>query len=116
MERTLNELMEYEEILGAIVYSSEGLVLASAGLSRADSEAFGAVGASLLGAVDSTSRRLGAGAIASVSFAAREGVVHCWAVDGLALAIFTEQAAPTPLDLLSKRVLGEIMLVVDPNG
>ncbi len=111
----MNDLLAYEEILGAIVYSSEGLVLASAGLTRSDAETFGAVGASLLGAVDSTSRRLGAGEITSVSFAARDGMVHCWAAGDLALAIFTEQTAPTPIEVIGTRVLDEVMLVVNPN-
>ena len=114
MDKTLSDLLEYEEILGAIAYSSEGLVLSSAGLTRSDAEVFGAVGASLLGAVDSTSRRLGAGPITAVSFGAREGMVHCWAMNDLALAIFTEPRSPTALEILGQRVLNEISLVVDP--
>jgi predicted regulator of Ras-like GTPase activity (Roadblock/LC7/MglB family) len=89
MEQELVDLLRNEEVLGAIVFSGEGLPLASAGVPRTDAELVGALGASLLGAVDRTSRRIGAGPVETLSFGAAEGMVHLWCGDDVAVAIFT---------------------------
>ncbi len=105
MDQTLTQLLRHEEVLGAVVFSGEGLPLASAGVAHADAELVGALGASMLGAVDRTSRQIGVGPVDSVSMMAAEGMVHLWCGDGLAVVLFTEACSAAAVESLGRETL-----------
>lgn len=105
MEQELTDLLRHEEVLGAVVFSGEGLPLASAGVPHSDAELVGALGASLLGAVDRTSRRIGVGAVEAVTMCASEGMVHLWCGGDVAVAIFTDACDRTAIQVLGEETL-----------
>lgn len=114
MEQMLGDLLRYEEVLGAVVFSGEGLPLASAGVASADAELVGALGASMLGAVDRTSRRIGAGPVESMAMKVPEGMVHLWCGDELAVALFTEVCHSSAIDPLGREILRQAASLLDP--
>jgi predicted regulator of Ras-like GTPase activity (Roadblock/LC7/MglB family) len=114
VEQMLSDLLRYEEVLGAVVFSGEGLPLASAGVADADAELVGALGASMLGAVDRTSRRIGVGPVESVAMAASEGMIHLWCGDDLAVALFTETCHSPTIDSLGREVLHRAASLLGP--
>lgn len=61
VDDALRSILRYEEVLGAVALSREGLVLGTAAIDEQDADWIGALGASLVGAADRTARRLGAG-------------------------------------------------------
>ena len=91
IDQALFGLLRYEEVLGAVAISSEGLVLGSAGISPRDAEMVGALGASLVGAADRSSRRLGAGEVREVSLGMDGGMVHVRNGGEFAVLLFTER-------------------------
>ncbi len=105
MEQELTQLLRYEEVLGAIVFSGEGLPLASAGVPHTDAEMVGALSASLLGAVDRTSRRIGVGPVETVTMSAADGMVHLWCGDDVAVAIFTDRCDRSAIQHLGEETL-----------
>ena len=59
IDRVLLGVLRYEEVLGVVAISSEGLVVGSAGISRQDADLVGALGAALVGAADRSVRHSG---------------------------------------------------------
>lgn len=90
IDETLFALLRYEEVLGAVAISNEGLVLGRAGVSPRDADVVGAMGASLVGAADRSARRLGAGEVREVSLRMDGGMVHVRNGGDFALLVFTE--------------------------
>jgi predicted regulator of Ras-like GTPase activity (Roadblock/LC7/MglB family) len=75
VDAILRELLAYEEVLGAVAVNSEGLVLGTAGLIETDVDLVSLMGASLVGVVERTSNRLGAGATIGFSIVTEEGML-----------------------------------------
>ena len=94
IDQALFGLLRYEEVLGAVAISAEGLVLGSAGISPPDAEMVGALGASLVGAADRSTRRLGAGEVREVSLGMDGGMLHVRNGGEFAVLLFTERCDP----------------------
>lgn len=94
VDQVLGRLLRYEEVLGAVAFSSEGLVVGSSGVSRRDADLVGALGASLVGVSHRTVRRLGAGEMTGLSLGTAEGVIHVHSTEDVALMVFTEACDP----------------------
>ena len=90
IDDVLFEALRYEEVLGIVAVSREGLVVGSAGVARSDAELVGALGASLVGAADRTARRLGAGRASDLSVTTADGMFHVRSGDEFAVLLFTE--------------------------
>lgn len=90
MEALLNDLLRYEEILGVIAVSVEGLVMGTAGVSGEDIDLAAALGASLVGVAERTTRRMGAGAATGLSISTGDGVMHLRNGGEFALIVFSE--------------------------
>ena len=90
VDMILAELLRYEEILGAVALSREGLVVGSAVVSRADAEIVGALGASIVGAAERTARRLGAGVSDGITINTVDGMIHVRRAGEVAVMLFTE--------------------------
>jgi predicted regulator of Ras-like GTPase activity (Roadblock/LC7/MglB family) len=91
VDEILLDLLKHEEILAAVAVSIDGLVVGSAGVSRADAEMAGALGASLVGAAERTARRLGAGMADDVSVGTTDGIIHVKSGGDFAVLIFSEK-------------------------
>jgi predicted regulator of Ras-like GTPase activity (Roadblock/LC7/MglB family) len=94
IDRFLFRLLRYEEVLGAVAISTEGLVVGSAGVSPQDADMVGALGAALVGAADRSARRLGAGAVREFSLGTEQGMVHLRNGGEFAVLLFTERCDP----------------------
>jgi len=95
LELMLNELLRFEEILGVIAVSVEGLVMGTSGVVGEDVDLAAALGASLVGVAERTTRRLGAGAATGLSIATTDGMVHLRNGGEFALILFTERCDST---------------------
>ena len=90
VDQILAELLRYEEVLGAVALSREGLVVGSAVVSRQDAELIGALGASIVGAAERTARRLGAGVADGITINTADGMIHVRRAGDVAVMLFTE--------------------------
>jgi predicted regulator of Ras-like GTPase activity (Roadblock/LC7/MglB family) len=91
MEALLNDLLRYDEILGVIAVSVEGLVMGTAGVTGEDTDLAAALGASLVGVAERTTRRLGAGTATGLSISTEDGALHLRNGGEFALIVFSEQ-------------------------
>jgi predicted regulator of Ras-like GTPase activity (Roadblock/LC7/MglB family) len=105
IDQVLFRLLRYEEVLGAVAISSEGLVVGSAGVGSQDAEMVGALGAALVGALDRSARRLGAGAACDFSLGTEEGMVHVRNGGDLAVLLFTERCDPVAAGTVCEEAL-----------
>lgn len=86
----LNDLLHYEEVLGLLVVSVEGLAMGSAGLDDSDAEFVSVLGAQLVGVAERTTRRLGAGSALSISIHAYDGLLTVRNGGAFALLVLSE--------------------------
>lgn len=109
IQEVVADLLAMREVLGVIAVSSEGLVLASAGVDGEDAEMLGALGASLVGVAERTIRRLGATSPAeTLSIGAGEGMVHIRSGGDLALIVLTEPCDASRIHTASGEALSRI--------
>lgn len=114
MEQELTDLLRYEEIVDAVVFTGEGSPIASAGVPHTDADLVGALGASLLGAVDRTSRRIGVGPVETVTMRAGSSMVHLWCGDDIAVAIFTDECDRGAVQSLGEDILRQATAFASP--
>lgn len=91
IEDMLVDLLRYEEILGVIAVSVEGLVMGTAGVTGEDVDLAAALGASLVGVAERTTRRLGAGPATGLTITTSEGMLHLRNGGEFALVVFSER-------------------------
>lgn len=114
VENMLAELLEYEEILGVIAVSVEGLVMGAAGVTGEDIDLAAALGASLVGAAERTTRRLGAGVATGVSITTEEGMLHLRNGGEFALILFTEPCEAVAVNEACDSVMQRFSDVLSP--
>ena len=114
METMLTELLRYEEILGVIAVSVEGLVMGTAGVVGEDVDLAAALGASLVGVAERTTRRLGAGAATGLSITTSDGMVHLRNGGEFALIIFTERCDGTLISDACDAAMRHVSEVLSP--
>jgi len=98
MESLLNDLLRYDEILGVIAVSVEGLVMGTAGVSGEDIDLAAALGASLVGVAERTTRRMGAGAATGLTISTGDGVMHLRNGGEFALIVFSDRCDSALID------------------
>lgn len=89
VDAILCELLEYDEITGALAVNSDGLVLGSAGLIETDVDVVSLMGASMVGVTERTANRLGAGQTVGFSIVAEDGMITVRHGGQLAVMAFT---------------------------
>ncbi|MGI8475577.1 MAG: roadblock/LC7 domain-containing protein [Thermomicrobiales bacterium] len=114
IQDVLSGLLQYEEILGALAVSVEGLVMGSAGIDGEDADMLAALGASLVGVAERTMRRIGAGAPSVMCIGAGDGMVHIRGRDEVALIIISEPCDATLIGAACEAALARIAAVVGP--
>jgi len=91
VDEILGDLLRYEEVLGAVAISREGLIVGSVGLDGEDADIAGAIGAPLVGVADLTARRLGAGGAGGLAIEATGGTIHVRFEGDFAVLVFSER-------------------------
>lgn len=110
----LHDLLRYEEILGAIAVSVEGLVIGSAGVEEEDADFLSVLGSSLAGVAERSIRRIGAGSALSMSITANDGMVTIRNAGSFALTILGEQTDSSLVVSASQAALAEIAMILNP--
>lgn len=87
MDEQLVSLLNYEGVLGVLATTSDGLVIAAAGLSGEDADVVAAAGTSLLGAQDPDDEQGSSAEIAG-------GAIHLFAGPEISLVLLTETDIP----------------------
>lgn len=114
MQSVLNELLRYEEILGVIAVSVEGLVMGTAGVTGEDVDLAAALGASLVGVAERTTRRLGAGAATGLSISTGDGLMHLRNGGDFALIVFSESCDTTLVNAVCDEAVRRLSEVLSP--
>lgn len=110
----LAELLRYEEILGVVAVSVEGLVIGSAGFSDDDAEFLSVLGSSLVGVAERSTRRIGAGSALSMSIVAADGMVSVRNGGSFALTIVSELVDAALVTSASQEALTRIAAILNP--
>lgn len=110
----LHDLLRYEEILGAIAVSVDGLVIGSAGVEEEDADFLSVLGSSLVGVAERSTRRIGAGSALSMSITANDGMVTVRNAGSFALTILSEQTDSALVTSASQPALTEIATILNP--
>lgn len=87
MDEQLVSLLDYEGVLGVLATTSDGLVIAAAGLSGEDADVVAAAGTSLLASRDADDERGSSAEIAG-------GAIHLFAGTEISLVLLTEAGIP----------------------
>ena len=115
IDRILRDLLRYEEVLGAIAVSSDGLVVGSTSVSRDDAELAGALGATLVGAAARTAGELGAGVPEAVTLTMANGMLHAHGHGDVAVILFTDRCdavvAARACQQAAEQIVGVLALV-----
>jgi len=114
MESLLNDLLRYDEILGVIAVSVEGLVMGTAGVSGEDIDLAAALGASLVGVAERTTRRMGAGAATGLTISTGDGVMHLRNGGEFALIVFSDQCNSTLINAACDDAMRRFAEVLSP--
>lgn len=110
----LHGLLRYEEILGALAVSVDGLVIGSAGVDEEDADFLSVLGSSLVGVAERSTRRIGAGSALSMSILANDGMVTVRNAGSFALTLLTERADGSRVVEVSQTALTEIAAILNP--
>jgi predicted regulator of Ras-like GTPase activity (Roadblock/LC7/MglB family) len=110
----LDALVRYEEILGVLVVSVEGLVMGSAGLDEEDAEFVSVLGASLVGVAERTTRRLGAGSALALSIHASDGLLTLRNGGAFALLILSEHCETARVLEVTEPVMQRLDSLLSP--
>ncbi len=97
VNQILNDLLAYDEVLGAVAVNVEGLVMGSAGLVDADIDLVSLLGASLVGVAERSTRRLGAGSAIGMNILTGAGMITLRNGGDFALMIFSSPCDSTAL-------------------
>lgn len=114
VDGVLMNLLGYEEVLGAVALSIDGLVIGSAGVCGPDADLVGALGASLVGAAERTARRLGAGVAAEINVGTSEGMIHLRSGGDFAVMVFAERCENLALGEVCAEAVLDLARLLDP--
>lgn len=110
----LHELLRYEEILGVVAVSVEGLVIGSAGFEEDDADFLSVLGSSLVGVAERSARRIGAGSALSMAMVANDGMVTVRNAGSFALTIVSERTDVALLTTVSQAALNQVAAILNP--
>lgn len=97
VDQVLKGLLGYEEVLGALAVTVEGLVMGSAGLVESDVDVVSLLGASLVGVAERSTRRMGIGSAVGLSLITNDGMITVRNGGDFALMIFSQMCDSTAL-------------------
>ena len=115
VDQVLTGLLSYEEILGVVAVTVEGLVMGSAGLVESDVDMVSLLGASLVGVAERSSRRLGTGAALGLTLLTNDGMITIRNGGDYALMIFSSMCDQRVLHEALKAPMEQIAHVLNPE-
>ncbi len=115
VDQVLTGLLSYEEILGVVAVTVEGLVMGSAGLVESDVDMVSLLGASLVGVAERSSRRLGTGAAVGLTLLTNDGMITIRNGGDYALMIFSSMCDQRVLHEALKAPMEQITQVLNPE-
>src|SRR4051812_18192629 len=91
VDQILKNLLGYEEILGVVTVTVEGLVMGSVGIIETDIDLVSLLGASLAGVAERSTRRLGAGSALGLTIDTHDGMITVRNGGDFAIMVFSKQ-------------------------
>jgi predicted regulator of Ras-like GTPase activity (Roadblock/LC7/MglB family) len=114
LETMIEGLLRYQEVLGVIAVSFEGLVMGAAGVSDEDVDMAAALGASLVGVAERTTRRLGGNSPTALTITSDDGMINVLNGGEFALVVFSEPCDAEQIGLVCEPVMRHLQGVLSP--
>ncbi len=114
VDGVLKGLLQYDEVLGALAVTVEGLVMGSAGLVESDVDVVSLLGASLVGVAERSTRRMGIGSAIGLSLMTADGMITVRNGGDFALMVFSSPCDSTALNEAMIQPMEQIASVLNP--
>ena len=114
-DQVLKGLLEYDEVLGAVIVTVEGLVMGSIGLVEQDVDLVSLLGASLAGVAERSTRRLGAGSALGLTIDTHDGMITVRSGGDFAVMVFSRIGDPRMLQEALVEPMAQIGQILNPD-
>ena len=114
VDQILGNLLAYNEVLGVVAVTVEGLVMGSVGLVDADIDLVSLLGASLVGVAERSTRRLGAGSAIAMNIMTGAGMITLRNGGDFALMVFSSPCHSTALHEALDRPMARMAQLLNP--
>jgi len=115
IDQILKGLLAYEEVLGAVIVTVEGLVMGSVGLVETEVDLVSLLGASLAGVAERTTRRLGAGSALGLTIDTHDGMVTVRNGGDFAMMVFSQICDHRALQDALTGPMSQIAAILNPE-
>lgn len=115
VDQVLKSLLRYEEILGVIAVSVEGLVMGSAGIVESDIDMVSLLGSSLVGVAERSTRRLGTGSAVGLTLKTNDGMITVRNGGDFALMVFSSECDQRLLHEAIIEPMASIAQILNPE-
>jgi len=115
VDQVLKGLLEFDEVLGAVIVTVEGLVMGSIGLVETDIDLVSLLGASLAGVAERSTRRLGAGTALGLTIDTHDGMITVRNGGDFAIMVFTTACDHRTLNEALVEPMEQIAQILNPD-
>ncbi len=115
VDQVLKGLLEYDEVLGAVIVTVEGLVMGSIGLVEQDVDLVSLLGASLAGVAERSTRRLGAGSALGLTIDTHDGMITVRNGGDFAVMVFSRICDHRMLQEALVEPMAQIGQILNPD-
>jgi predicted regulator of Ras-like GTPase activity (Roadblock/LC7/MglB family) len=115
VDQVLKGLLEFDEVLGAVIVTVEGLVMGSIGLVDSDVDLISLLGASLAGVAERSTRRLGAGTALGLTIETHDGLITVRNGGDFAIMVFTTDCDHRALNGALIEPMEQIARILNPD-
>ena len=115
VDQVLKSLLEFDEVLGAVIVTVEGLVMGSIGLVESDIDLVSLLGASLAGVAERSTRRLGAGTALGLTIDTHDGMITVRNGGDFAIMVFTTSCDHRRLNEALVEPMEQIAQILNPD-
>jgi predicted regulator of Ras-like GTPase activity (Roadblock/LC7/MglB family) len=115
VDQVLKGLLEFDEVLGAVIVTVEGLVMGSIGLVESDIDLVSLLGASLAGVAERSTRRLGAGTALGLTIDTHDGMITVRNGGDFAIMVFTTACDHRTLNEALVEPMEQIARILNPD-
>lgn len=91
MRKIVEDLIRIDGVIGSLLVSKDGLVVASTLLEDEDAEMLGAMSAAMYGTIAKATERIGVGNLSNTIIEAEEGAIQLIEAEELILVVITEK-------------------------
>ena len=115
VDQVLKGLLEFDEVLGVVIVTVEGLVMGSIGLVETDVDMVSLLGASLAGVAERSTRRLGAGTALGLTIDTHDGMITVRNGGDFAIMVFTTACDHRTLNEALVDPMEQITRILNPD-